>query len=60
MGIPKFARFLINRYPLIMKSIQEEGDVPSIGNKLKQIIKKFIISKKNYKTISLNKKHKIF
>lgn len=33
MGIPKFARFLINRYPLILKSIQEEGDVPSIGKK---------------------------
>ncbi len=32
MGIPKFAKFLINRYPLILKKIQEEQDVPEIGN----------------------------
>ena len=31
MGIPKFARFLINRYPLIMNRIGEENDIPSIG-----------------------------
>lgn len=31
MGIPKFARFLINRYPLILKSIKTEQDVPPIG-----------------------------
>jgi len=31
MGIPKFARFLINRYPLILKNIQDESDIPSIG-----------------------------
>jgi 5'-3' exonuclease len=31
MGIPKFARFLINRYPLILKKIKEEVDVPEIG-----------------------------
>jgi 5'-3' exonuclease len=31
MGIPKFARFLINRYPLILKKIKEESDVPEIG-----------------------------
>lgn len=31
MGIPKFARFLINRYPLILKKIKEESDVPELG-----------------------------
>jgi len=28
MGIPKFARFIITRYPLILKKIREEGDIP--------------------------------
>jgi 5'-3' exoribonuclease 1 len=32
MGIPKFARFLITRYPLILKKIKEEGDVPENDN----------------------------
>ena len=31
MGIPKFAKFLINRYPLIIRKIKEEQDVPEIG-----------------------------
>ena len=31
MGIPKFAKFLINRYPLILKKIKEENDVPQTG-----------------------------
>ena len=32
MGIPKFARFIITRYPLILKKIREEGDIPEIDN----------------------------
>ena len=32
MGIPKFARFLMLRYPLILKKIREEGDIPEIDN----------------------------
>jgi hypothetical protein len=34
MGIPKFAKFLINRYPLILRKIKDERDVPEIGKKL--------------------------
>ena len=32
MGIPKFAYFLTNRYPLIVKKIKDETDVPPIDN----------------------------
>ena len=32
MGIPKFARFLITRYPLILKKLKEESDIPEIDN----------------------------
>ena len=32
MGIPKFAYFLTNRYPLILKQIKDETDVPPIDN----------------------------
>ena len=32
MGIPKFAYFLSNRYPLILKKIKDETDVPPIDN----------------------------
>ena len=32
MGIPKFARFIMTRYPLILKKIREEGDIPEIDN----------------------------
>ena len=32
MGIPKFARFIMSRYPLILKKIREEGDIPEIDN----------------------------
>jgi 5'-3' exoribonuclease 1 len=32
MGIPKFARFLITRYPLILKKLKEESDSPEIDN----------------------------
>ena len=32
MGIPKFAYFLTNRYPLILKKIKDETDVPEIDN----------------------------
>ena len=32
MGIPKFARFLMTRYPLILRKIREEGDIPEIDN----------------------------
>ncbi len=32
MGIPKFAKFLINRYPLILKKIKDERDITIIGN----------------------------
>ena len=32
MGIPKFAYYLTNRYPLIVKKIEEEADVPEIDN----------------------------
>ena len=38
MGIPKFAKFLITRYPLIIKKIKEENDVPETGNILSKII----------------------
>lgn len=31
MGIPKFARFLISRYPLILKKAKTEFDVPETG-----------------------------
>jgi 5'-3' exonuclease len=36
MGIPKFARFLTTRYPLILKLIQDESDIPTIGNLYQQ------------------------
>ena len=32
MGIPKFAYFISNRYPLIIKKIKEQTDVPEIDN----------------------------
>ena len=32
MGIPKFAYFLTSRYPLIVKKIKVEADVPEIDN----------------------------
>ena len=32
MGIPKFAYFLTTRYPLIIKKIKDETDVPEIDN----------------------------
>ena len=32
MGIPKFAYFLTNRYPLIIKNIKNETDIPPIDN----------------------------
>ena len=32
MGIPRFAYFISNRYPLIIKKIREEYDVPEIDN----------------------------
>ena len=32
MGIPKFARFLMTRYPLILRKIRENGDIPEIDN----------------------------
>lgn len=32
MGIPKFAKFLINRYPLILRKIKDDRDVPEIDN----------------------------
>jgi len=31
MGIPKFARWLVTRYPLILKKINTDLDVPEIG-----------------------------
>ncbi len=37
MGIPKFARFLINRYPLILQKIQNDDEVTSIGSKMSKI-----------------------
>ena len=30
MGIPKFARFLITRYPLILRKIKDHRDIPEI------------------------------
>jgi 5'-3' exonuclease len=33
MGIPKFARFLTTRYPLIVKTINDKSDIPTIGKK---------------------------
>ena len=32
MGIPRFAYYISNRYPLIVKKIEEEADVPEIDN----------------------------
>ena len=32
MGIPKFAYFLTHRYPLIVKQIKNETDIPPIDN----------------------------
>ena len=32
MGIPKFAYFLTTRYPLIIKKIKDETDIPEIDN----------------------------
>ena len=32
MGIPRFAYFITNRYPLIIKKIKNELDVPEIDN----------------------------
>ena len=32
MGIPKFAYFISQRYPLIVKKIKEKVDVPEIDN----------------------------
>ena len=32
MGIPKFAYFITKRYPLIIKKIKEEVDIPEIDN----------------------------
>ena len=32
MGIPKFARFLMTRYPLILRKIRDERDVPEIDH----------------------------
>ena len=32
MGIPKFAYFISNRYPLIIKKIKEQTDIPEIDN----------------------------
>lgn len=31
MGIPKFAKWLIHRYPTILKKIKTDQDVPEIG-----------------------------
>ena len=31
MGIPKFAKWLINRYPTILKKIKNDQDVTEIG-----------------------------
>jgi 5'-3' exonuclease len=31
MGIPKFAKWLIHRYPTILKKIKNDQDVPEIG-----------------------------
>ena len=32
MGIPKFAYFLTTRYPLIIKKVKDETDIPEIDN----------------------------
>ena len=31
MGIPKFAYFLTTRYPLIIKKVKDETDIPEIN-----------------------------
>jgi len=31
MGIPKFFRWLVRRYPCILTDIKDENDVPPIG-----------------------------
>ena len=32
MGIPRFAYYISNRYPLIIKKIKEDADIPEIDN----------------------------
>ncbi len=32
MGIPKFFKWLTRRYPMILKNIKKEEDMPPTGN----------------------------